>query len=259
LQSSLDRKQAMALAFYWYHGTALFNAKLSQPVKPDERDALWAAAALLGTTAFADIQARTPEEAWPLAPPSPMDLDWLKMTDGKKVVWELANPLRSDSLFNAIANDHDKDIPPKARIGAEMANLPTQLADLLDLNVESTLEANPYHASATILAQLMPVECDRSTIVWFLSFLRYLDPRFKTLLDEKDPRALLLLSYWYAKVLRYSQWWIWRRAILEGPAICMYLEQQWPQHRELGMLLDFPKAAFHGGGRFTSLRAGDLT
>ncbi len=69
-----DRRRSSALAFHWYHGTALFNAKLSM-APPHEHGALWAAAALLGVTAFADIQARTPQEAWPLAPPSRMDLN----------------------------------------------------------------------------------------------------------------------------------------------------------------------------------------
>jgi hypothetical protein len=62
----------------------LLNDKLSTSIEPSERDALWACAGLLGALSFSSIQAKTPEEAWPLKPSSPSDLEWLKMSEGRR-------------------------------------------------------------------------------------------------------------------------------------------------------------------------------
>src|SRR6202022_3727073 len=80
--SALNTKLSPTEAFHWYQGTALFNSKLSGPIQPSERDALWAAAALLGTIAIYYVEANTPEEAWPLKSPSSLDLNWLRMSAG---------------------------------------------------------------------------------------------------------------------------------------------------------------------------------
>ena len=72
-----DTPQSVTEAYHWYQGTAMFKRKLSRPIEPSERDALWAVAALLGVLSFAQIDATTYEEAWPLKAPSYSDLDWL--------------------------------------------------------------------------------------------------------------------------------------------------------------------------------------
>ena len=118
-----------------------------------------------------------------------------------------------------------------------------------------------------------------------------MDPLFKGLLASKDPRALLLLAYWYAKVcggegsgkeqgngwvmtgndgirrdgnatrvgvggdLGWSgnerQWWIQRRARMEGSAIVIYLQDLMDRGRldglgkeEIRSLLEFPRSVF---------------
>lgn len=245
---SRDSRQAAALAYHWYHGTALFNAKLSSPLDPAERDALWAAAALLGTAAFADVQARTYREAWPLSEPSAADFGWLRMTDGKKAVFQIVDPLREDSVFRTMVGDASQDVRLSSAMCPEVEeNLPRAMVELLDLDERSTPTSNPYHGAATILAQIMPFRCSRSTVVRFMAFISHLDPAYMRLLEARDDRALLLLSWWYAKVLTYDQWWICRRAILEGPAICVFLRGR---HGTRGgdarvvELLAFPEAVF---------------
>ncbi len=72
-----DTPQGVTEAYHWYQGTAMFNRKLSGPIESFEKDALWGAAALLGVMSFANINATTYEEAWPLKATSDSDLDWL--------------------------------------------------------------------------------------------------------------------------------------------------------------------------------------
>lgn len=238
--NKLKEKKAV-LAFHFYHGVSLFNAKLSKAVEPSEKDALWCAAALTGQAAFADVKAEIPAEAWPLMSRSPADLDWLKMTGGKKAVYDLTNPTRPRSIFNASCNGF---IEPSPVVSDEILSLPPKFIELYNLNERSTPENNPYHGAATVLAKVMPLECNRTTITKFLSFVGFPDTRFLRLLEQRDSRAMLLLAYWYAKTLTSEQWWIWRRATIEGPALCIFLEGVFGDNPELLELLDFPKAIF---------------
>jgi hypothetical protein len=64
---------------------------------------------------------------------------------------------------------------------------------------------------------------------------------YRNLLLEKDPRALLILGYWFAILCKLNQWWIDDRAKLECRSICMYLEHN-DDHRIVG-LLEFPAEA----------------
>jgi hypothetical protein len=236
-----DKQKTATLAFHFYHGVSLFNAKLSKPVEHSEKDALWAAAALTGASAFADVKDAHPGNTWPLSSHTPTDLDWLKMTGGKQAVYNITNPTRPASVFNASCNHF---VDPSAHVGSEILNLPSKFVQLYNLDELSTPKSNPYHCAATVLAQVMPLDCDRKNISKYLSFVGFPDPRFLRLLEQRDPRAMLLLAYWYAKTLSPEHWWIWRRAIAEGPAICTFLEGVFSGDRELLELLEFPKAAF---------------
>jgi hypothetical protein len=245
---TMDPKNARSLALHWYHGAALFNAKLSKPINQAERDAIWAAAALLGTSAFTDTRgAKTPEESWPLIPPTPSDLHWLKLND-KRVVLNIISPLRPESVFHRMLAEAIHDISPLPCVGDEVNNLPPQFIELFGLEPSSTFASNPYHCSATLLAQVMPYECCRANIVMFLSCLSKFDAPFLALLEKRDPPALLLLAYWYAKVVSYRQWWVWRRAMLEGPAICLYLQKTCAESDVIIELLEFPRSAFVARG-----------
>jgi hypothetical protein len=119
-----------------YHGSqavTLFNQKLSQPIKPSDRDPIWATAALIGTITCASIEATTPEEAWPLRPPGPSDLDWLKMCSGKMVIWKIANPSRPDSVFRSTNLEYmTESLSPVAQCGVE--GIPVEFIQLCGLN-----------------------------------------------------------------------------------------------------------------------------
>lgn len=221
IESSTD--QSTAMAYHWSRGAALLNQKLSAGVHPSERDALWACAGLLGALAFSSIQAKTPEEAWPLKPSSPTDLQWLTMSEGKKVIWKIADPTRPDSVFYPMNADFLQYASSKLCNKSELQTLPLELIHLCKLNDASTYESNPYLPSASFLAQTIDMECDLNNVARFLGFFASMRAAYKRLLEQKDPCALLLLAYWYAKMCQYQMWWIWRRAYLECQAICRYL------------------------------------
>ena len=235
-------------SFHWYHGTALFNKVLSQPIKDEDRDPLWGTAALLGAITMGSIEATKAEEAWPLKPPSPSDLDWLRMGDGKKEVWRLVDPLRPDSVWHEAMDYHKhKDPVPYEHPVPEINLLYPFLTKIYDYDpvtgeqVPGSDPSDPYHTAASILVRLLELECNHSTIMYFLSFLGHMDTQFRELLHEKDPRALLLLAWWYGKMCSYNVWWTCRRMRLEGQAICLFLERFHGDQRDIVRLLDYPK------------------
>jgi len=75
----------------------------------------------------------------------------------------------------------------------------------------------------------------------FLTFIGTISPEYMRLLEEKDPRALLLMAYSYAEVSQFGIWWLSRRAILEGEAICIYLKRLDHGYDEIEQLLQLPK------------------
>lgn len=231
--------------FHYYHATALLNDRLSKPIEEKDKDALWGCAALLGACTIASIDAKTSEEAWPLKPNDLGDLDWLRMSDGKKEVWRLVDPMREGSLWKEVLDSRNQEDPmpyncrvPELEVLAPFLNN-TYNFDPFEENHEG--EKSPYHTAASILVRLMELECNHVNIMYFLSFLGHMDPRFRQLLHEKDPKALLLLAWWYGKMCQYGVWWQKRRMKLEGQAICMYLERYHADREDLIKLLDFPK------------------
>lgn len=217
----LGVQQSTSMAFHWSQGAAMLNDKLSSSIEPSERDALWACAGMFGALAFSSIEAKTPEEAWPLKS-STSDLDWLKLCQGKREIWKITDPLRKDSVFHSIVPNFLTS--PKSYSDLKLQKLPPELIELCKLDDSLLLDDNPYFAPAAFLSQIIEMDCNGQTVGTFLSFFGCIRQDYKQLLGQKDPCALLLFAYWYAKMCQYRQWWVWRRAFLECQAICKYLK-----------------------------------
>jgi hypothetical protein len=232
LERSPSSEKTPAEAYHWCKAVALFNAKLNTGVQPDDRDALWAIAVLLGASIFTSCEATRPEDAWPLKFPSATDLDWLRFTDGKRAIWAIAEPLRPDSVFSSMGGQHQRDYLPCSTISdTTFQTLPASLLELCELHTQSSVvnTDNPYYSALRALAPLLQINCDKKTILKYLSFIGHLEQGFREMLHEKDPFAILILAHWYAKVCRY-EWWIANRAMVECRAICIYLERHHASH-----------------------------
>lgn len=240
LSGASNTKLSVTEAFHWYQSTALFNDELANPIDISERDALWATAACLGTIAFFYLEAKTTEEAWPLKAPSPMDLNWLSLSEGKTTLWKMTRPAAAKSVFqipSPYQNTAPKPTPPNVH-GLEA--LPSEFIKLCRLNAASTSDNNPYHAVASSLAKSLHSDCKLTTILSFLTFLMTILPEYRELLKRKDPCALLLLAYWFAKMCQYPHWWIIKRASLEGQAICIYLQRYYGDDSDIQKLVQYP-------------------
>jgi hypothetical protein len=217
--------------------------KLSTAINPQDRDAVWAAAALLGVTSLTPIESTTPQETWPLKnldkPPDPSDLQWMDLTKGKEAIWNVTNPLRPDSVFHILKDEYrvltvDPGICAISELKVEFVDV-FNLADhdkphgpSIDINStgedgNGTRNPNPYLKAISILTHLRGPECRNGSIPRDLAFISFMEGSFRRLLQVKDLRALLILAYWYAPLCR-GAWFIARRAWLECRAICLYLE-----------------------------------
>ena len=84
---------------HWNTASKLFNGILSCPIPPSYRDAIWATGVFLGATSFWSLGSTNPREVWPLKASESDDLSWLRIGEGKKHLWRLAQPKRPDSIF----------------------------------------------------------------------------------------------------------------------------------------------------------------
>ncbi|TVY52235.1 Sterol uptake control protein 2 [Lachnellula cervina] len=225
---------------HWSEGASLLNKKLSTPWPPEDRDSLWTAAALLGAVTFSCVESATPEEAWPLKDSDNSDLEWLRMSDGKQAIWKIADPTRPESAFHDLAVELRNDSIYAASLAVSIEHVPLPFISLYDLDNESTAENNPYYTPIRTLIPLLQMECNHTTIVNYLSFLSHMGKEFQVLVTQKDPRALLLVAYWFGRV-SHGTWWIAGRALIEGQAICLYLERYYPHEMTIHELLQFPK------------------
>lgn len=243
LASSHDRylrrltpsKSSFCEVYHWSKSIALFNQKLSSPIQPQDRDAFWATATYLGIVSFTTFDASRPEEAWPLNPHcGSSNLEWLRMSVGKKALWDLTDPLRPDSVFHPMAPAYARMHTPLPSSGLE--NVPAVLRRLCRIDAASTATSNPYFTAVQALSLLARKPPDRVLLFSALPFLSQINHVFKALLEKKDAVALLLLALWYAEA-SHVVWWIERRAEVEGRAICLYLERyHWDDDTIMGLL-----------------------
>jgi hypothetical protein len=229
--------------------------KLSTAIHPQDRDALWAAAALLGVTSLSSIESTTPQETWPLKnrdkPPDPSDLQWMNLTKGKAAIWNVTNPLRPDSVFHILKDDYraltvDPGICAISELKVEFVDVfnladhdqphdPSIDIDPTGNNGDGTRNPNPYLKAISILTRLRGPECRKGSMPRDLAFLSFMEGPFRRLLQGKDVRALLILAYWYAPLCG-DAWFIARRAWLECRAICLFLENVCGDKRVIGLL-----------------------
>ncbi len=170
-----------------------------------------------------------------------MDLNWLRISDGKKSTWKIAQPMRDDSVWQPLVlYNMSRQLLPSHRAVPGLEALPPKIIELCALNAKSNIHNNPYYGAASTLARSLNSDCMMSTFLDFLFFIGDIPPDYTGLLERKEPCALLLLAYWYAKLCQYQIWWIRPRVTIECQAICIYLERHYPYETNIQELLGYP-------------------
>lgn len=215
-----------------YHSSramAGLNAQLSGQIVVEEQAALWATSAIISIIVFCNIDATIPEEAWPLASPSPSDLVWLKMCDGKREVFKHTKSLQHDPVFDELVILHRLKATPVHSNQLPLTNLPFLFHQVFVL----ASPTSPYSSGVFQLAEVSDPACSPMEIILaFWTFTGSMNPA---------SRALLLLLYWYAKLIKLGVWWFTHRMHVEGRAICIFLQRYHADDVELQTLLDIPR------------------
>lgn len=234
-----------SMAFHWYHSAILFKHTLAELLKKKklsstERDALWMGASMLATSTFTNIDSLDPREVWPLRGADTMDLDWLRMTQGKDIVWEVADLSRPDSVFHSFFQEMVTADMPSGNSPVRPHSISPLFYELFDITSESTPATNPYHAAVSFISQVIGDSNDVLVGRRLFGFALEVGEPFKDLLRSKDPRAMLLLVYWHSKLAQYA-WWAEFRGIIEGLAVCMYLGRYHRDQTDVLRLLEPPR------------------
>lgn len=187
---------------------------------------------MLSVITFASIEVPTPEESWPLAPSMTTEPEWLKMGKGKFALWRLVKPDRPDSIFRTLFS-----AIPTVKFSLE--NVPPEFMKLYKLDGLSA-DSSPYAIPVSIIFATWNIECPSSAILLFHAFNGCMHNEFGRLVLNRDPRALLVMAYWYSKICT-GQWWLRRRALMEGRAMCMYLERYYAHDVTVQDLLKVPR------------------
>lgn len=218
------------LHYHWSQSLFLFSESLNHPVATMNKDALWGTAAALAVLTFAFPDASAPEESWPLHPSTRADLQWLDMSQGKMTLWDIAKPLRPESIFSVMIDTYalmNSSMPSKG-----LAGMPKSLATICCLTTESASETSPYFIPAHALSQILVLPDCEVELGYTERFTKSIHGLFKDLLERKDPTALLLLFLWYKKS-SHNIWWIRSRANVECPAILTYLKKHHRHHNDV--------------------------
>src|SRR6478609_11679003 len=89
LNTSSSSPRSLEECYHWSQSTALFNKKLREPVKTQDKDPIWGTAAALAVLTFSSPDAYRPEDSWPLIPSTTNDLEWVQMINGKMSLWQM--------------------------------------------------------------------------------------------------------------------------------------------------------------------------
>jgi hypothetical protein len=214
---------------HWNIATKLFNNTLAKPIKPHQRDAIWATGIIVGAASMWFVNSDNVEEVWPLKPREPDDLGWLRLGDGKRALWKIADPQRVDSIFHPILKNRSAYcvvLPDWVREPEAVASIPPHVKRIFGITSTSTIDDNVYLLPVLILSRLQDTRLTHTTIMSFLQVIGFITPELIRLLECKDPRAVFIIGWWFKMMDDGDLWWLVSRAKIEGRAIRIWLERE---------------------------------
>lgn len=203
--------------------------------------ATWATSSLLGIISFSHIDANTLDEAWPLLPVSSSDdLRLLRMSNGKDSIRDLTMALTSHPTFGCLVTMEMSDLLPLS-VGDQLSEKRT-LSQAIVGSIRSVDKQLPYFVNSLEQGLRVPV------FNHYHNELLELCPQYHCGLQgppcSQRPKALVVLLLWYKKTHTLPIWWLKRRTLQEGRAICIYLDKQHHGNTELQSLLQWPRSVF---------------
>ena len=237
-QMKLHQMYSIAEAAHWQTGLQLYQKEL-RTSRPDF-DATIATTFLTIIFTFS-LDDEIPQDSYVTDDDEKFRhaINPLAATGGFRALRDIFGEFMNASIWKTVLKGSDDDSGTYS-YGEEpgIDGLPIAFVALCDLNTHSTRDNNEYHYIVRLLTPLLRLEYDDENFTKLMAFCGRTWPYFRPLLLQKDPRALLLISYWFAMLRQLNQWWIIQRAKTECMAIVTYLSQL--QDAKIAALLPYP-------------------
>ena len=228
--------------YHMNYAIQAISVAIRNPASPTVSETIWATATIMGAVSFCTLEGKCPEDFWPM---KETDLAWLRMSEGKALMHKMLSSSDRDSPANKLAKIHHAVTLTSSLQFEKLAMLPARFLRVFGILRDTDTSNNPYYTAICYLAQLWPLEANRSNILQFMNFITRMDPSFRRAMLAKDPRALLAMAWWWRMVSRFQLWWHGTRARLECQAVCLYLAKY---HGHEGYIQEFLPFAQAGCG-----------
>lgn len=219
---SLHNRYALAEATHWQSGLQLYQKALTG--KKHDFDGTITATFLSIIFTFA-LDDEIPQDSYTANDPDKLmhAINPLAATGGFGAIRNVLGERMLDSVWRAVLLDSDDDKGTFSSDTPGIVGLPRAFVQLCGLDENSNSDNNPYHTIVRLLTPLLHLKQDGNNFTKLISFSGRTWRYFKPLLLRRDPRALLLISYWFALMRQVDQWWIATRAKTECLALVKYL------------------------------------
>lgn len=236
-----DHQAQVAAIQYANWAIQLYSRQLNSPIDRYNVDSLISACMMLTALAFW-TEASSPSQSWVFAPGSEKE-NWLGILSGLKTLSQLES-VRQQAPYSVflpvlLCCEAFKECVLDTRLGTD--GLPPLFAELCGIDETSTPANNEYFAALRTALAMTHLEQCPQTFQYLAVFPCTLRPEFTRRLSNKDPTALLIMGYWFARLCSLENWWCKNRARKECVAICTHLDGS-PDER-IQKLLRYPMDA----------------
>ncbi|KAG4028808.1 hypothetical protein MFRU_019g00960 [Monilinia fructicola] len=232
-----DKKYSIAFALHYVLSLSSYSLQLGKGFDSSNADATIASSYLHTMLAFQNVRSQSNHE---VDADGGGEFTWLRAMRGVSILWDASDMryhlngsvllhMEKDGTYNG-GKAHSSD-SWALEISREMHNL-------FGVDCDPDTSQDSYEGPLSSVCQRMQLGNGQEMICRFMSFVGELPSSFVQLLDQNDPRALLLLCYWSALLGQIDSWWVMGPANVVCRRLCGYLDAI-PEQR-IHDLLRFP-------------------
>ena len=153
---------------------------------------------------------------------------WMQVQIGLVPLLARASEHASSNIWLPFFNDSDPDLSLLHDERSGTKGIPDQFVSLFEISPNSDCDYHPYLRPLRRICALLAIEKSPRNVLKFMQFVQGLSSKFIQLLQQLDPRALLLFGYWVSLLRDTELWWCRDRMRNQYRAICAHLKEHHP-------------------------------
>lgn len=234
------KKYEVAATVHYQHALTSYSCQLELAFDAENVDSVIGCGYLQTILAFENISRLLPE-----ADDGDSAVAWLRTMQGIKILQSSYNilPYLEQSIWLPVFLESGGWEESNCQHMDEAddswaSNTSRSLYRLCEVSFDSSYNTNPYQQPLKRLCQLIRSDESHETIGRFMAFIGKLPGEFIQLVLKRDPRAMLIMTYWFALICRIDQWWIVHSATPKCREFCASLDKV--ADLQIRALLKFP-------------------